>query len=177
MDTKALQLTPTLCADDLLAIAELYIEAFPAVERRPMRAMVGLLSRDECHFHRIMRGDDTVGLMHLWDLPTVCLCEHFAVQPDLRGHGIGEWAMHQVMASTPKPIVVEVEPPTSSITARRIQFYERLGFSILTEHYLQPPYDASLPPVPLYLMSSKGLGPNAANDVASSIHRIVYGRD
>ena len=71
MDTKALQLTPTLCADDLLAIAELYIEAFPAVERRPMRTMIGLLSRDECHFHRIMRGDDTVGLMHLWDLPTV----------------------------------------------------------------------------------------------------------
>ena len=39
-----------------------------------------------------------------------------------------------------RPIVLEVEPPTTETARRRIAFYERNGFSLCERAYVQPPY-------------------------------------
>lgn len=52
------------------------------------------------------------------------------------------------------PIILEAEPPDQSdIAARRVRFYERLGFALNKYKYLQPPYSSGEHPLPLSIMS------------------------
>lgn len=166
---------PTRSAEDLLEIAELYVESFPASERRPLWAMLQLVRRPECHFSRIMLGETTVGMLHLWALDGFYFGEHFAIMPQWRGQGIGAQAV-QFALDTYRRVVIEVEPPRDEVSARRIAFYERMGFSIIARDYVQPQYIASLPPVPLYLMA-RWPGGEACLDVdemVQQIRRVVY---
>ena len=73
--------------------------------------------------------------------------------PTLRGGGLGRRILDAFIRQAGQPIVLEVEPPTTDIAARRIGFYRRCGFR-LWEHrtYMQPPYAADLRRSPLLLM-------------------------
>ena len=52
------------------------------------------------------------------------------------------------------PVVLEVEIPDPPIPKRRIAFYDRSGFRIAHDDYVQPPYIDGLPSVPMFLMST-----------------------
>ncbi len=50
------------------------------------------------------------------------------------------------------PVVLEVEMPNNPTAIRRIHFYERLGFSVLSHKYAQPPYEGDSFLLPMQLM-------------------------
>ena len=49
-------------------------------------------------------------------------------------------------------VILEVERPEDEMSRRRIGFYERCGFTLCKQDYLQPPYRKGGEAVPLYLM-------------------------
>ena len=49
--------------------------------------------------------------------------------------------MGELISSTEKPIILEVERPVSQDAVRRIDFYESLGFHLNVFDYIQPPID------------------------------------
>ncbi len=132
--------------------------------------------------------------------------EHLATVPAVRGKGYGAQIIELLRAQyADKPIVLEVEPPvdgtldvdtiqspssydiiqssSNDITHRRIRFYRRCGFELWKDkEYIQPPYSAELPSVPLLLMSCDSLdGRNHLDEqrdfdcVKTEIHSEVYG--
>lgn len=112
-----------------------------------------------------------------WELDKFTYIEHFALSHHLRGKGMGSSILKDFMKENKRPIVLEVEPPTDSISRRRIHFYERLGFTLFHWNYQQPPYRPSDDFLDLLLMTNSPellQNENGFQLVKTDIHRRVY---
>ncbi|MGM9865461.1 MAG: GNAT family N-acetyltransferase, partial [Muribaculaceae bacterium] len=111
------------------------------------------------------------GLVTVWEFDGFSYVEHFAVQPGLRGAGVGSWVLSQLR----EPVILEVEPAGSTPEAeRRIRFYERNGFRVLDVQYVQPPYSPELPELELKLMLRGDI--EDIDAVIKTIHKNVYNK-
>lgn len=148
----------------------IYEESFPAEERRDWHQ---LPEDDAFTLYGIYDdGDVPLGLLTAWDFGEFSYIEHFAIDGRLRGKGMGA----EVLASVPGVLLIEVELPESGeMSRRRIAFYERNGFRLLDNPYVQPPYGPGLPEVPLRLMS-RGQVPDIDRAI-TTLHSRVYGKD
>ena len=73
-----------------------------------------------------------------WIFRDIHYIEHFAVNPEIRGHGLGTELMHEYLKQVKTSVVIEVEAADTLIARRRIAFYERLGFALSDIEYIQP---------------------------------------
>lgn len=157
---------------ELTAIEKLYTEAFPPEERRPWSSLAG---DGNPELRSIVRDGELAGMISYWHFGTFAYVEHFAIDPSLRGGGTGSEVLTELRRRLGGPVVLEVERPADSnpMAARRIEFYRRNGFHVLSYDYIQPPYAPGLPSVPLLLMSTdQSIAPA---DVAATLHSEVYG--
>lgn len=134
---------------------DLYEEAFPTTERRDKNGFMGKMLH-EPRFHCTAFIHDTIfaGFLTYWQFDSFLYVEHFAISEKLRGNNLGGKVLSQFVKETSLPVVLEVEIPDTPIAKRRIAFYERHGFRIVHDDYVQPPYIDGLPSVPMFLMST-----------------------
>lgn len=139
---------------DLERVLDLLEEAMPADERRIRQAQRELILKDAYRLS-VLRGEDDIlqAFLAYWELPGFTYVEHFAVDKALRGHGIGQQMLAELLQRAHKPVVLEVELPETDIARRRIGFYERSGLHLNPYPYLQPPLQGGFPPLPLRVMS------------------------
>lgn len=140
--------------DDLDVVWDIFTEAFPPDLRRSFDEQKGLL--DHLNYKLVPKygnGRSPVGFISLWDFEKFVFVEHFAVKKGLRGRGYGRRIMKDLLMHSGKSIVLEVEKPATNIDARRIKFYNGLGFRLNQYKYQQPSYWAGGKPVELLLMS------------------------
>ena len=138
---------------------QLYCNAFPKEEVRPMSYHAAALSKEAFHADALLDAetDQFIGLLFWWDLHRVRYIEHLATAPTLRGKGSGKEALEQFINENDKPILLEVEHPDCEIATRRINFYKRLGFALSPLAYKHPPYWAeSKDFVSLAIMTTQG---------------------
>lgn len=136
-----------------LNIFKLYSQAFPLSERRSWGGLELELINENCFNAQVLlQNDKFVGFLNYWTFERFLYIEHFAVSSDLRGKGIGTEAMKMLMEQTKLPILFEVEMPNTVLAASRIRFYERLGFSVLSHYYAQPPYEGNGFILPMLIM-------------------------
>lgn len=170
----AVELHP-LRHDDVARAEELYVASFPEAERRPWPQIYGPEALPEIHMMGIYEGDEFLGILSYWifDDAGFAYIEHFAVDPTKRSRGIGGKALAALDGvCNGRPVTVEVEPPTESDAARRrLEFYERCRYTVISEDYLQPPYQPGLPSLHLFLMADK---PVDVKTVIKTLHRQVY---
>jgi len=122
----------------------LYATAFSPSERRSWSALEHELSYEKrFHVHALLKNDHFVGFFNYWVFERFYYIEHFAVTSKLRDQQIGSEAMGIFKNQVKLPILFEVEMPNDPMAVRRIRFYERLGFSVLSHYYAQPPYDGN----------------------------------
>lgn len=146
--------------------------SFPKDERRNFNAHFGEFK--DPHFRSLVqeKNDNIEGLMNYWQLDGFVYLEHFAVAKELRGHGLGSTLMETLYQIVKCPIILEVEPSETSVTAsRRIDFYKRLGFYLNEYEYYQPPYHKNEKPLRLMIMSKPS--PLSEPEFAE-IKRILY---
>lgn len=159
-------------------IEQLYIDSFPADERREFSVVKSLLDSPDTAFRIIaaMDGNDFVGFFGYWEWDDMRYIEHFAVDPQKRGGGIGQKMLADFAALAPTPIILEVEHPFNDMAARRIGFYQRCGY-ILHDNikYIQPPYDPSKQPLELYLMTKGEIKLTEDSELIKRIKKEVYG--
>ena len=133
----------------------LYINAFPPSERRSWAGLEHeMLYEKRFHPHALLQNDEFVGFFNYWTFERFFYLEHFAIIPNLRNQHIGSEAMGIFMEQVNLPIVFEVETPNNPMATGRIHFYERLGFSVLSHDYAQPPYEGNGFLMPVLLMSN-----------------------
>ncbi len=120
----------------------IYAEAFTGSERRTRREQMRVMRDPSYRFSAIMHGDVVVGVLAWWELPGFCFVEHFAVSSAQRSGGFGRRAMDLLQTHVACPIVVDVAPfGTDRHAARRVAFYNRLGFSYSGQSVMLPAYE------------------------------------
>lgn len=136
MDQK---LTP-LKTIDFDLFYNLLKRSFPVAEFRSRSKERQLLN--QANFTVLTRydlsGKKIDGFIAEWSFNDFLFLEHFAVDPNLRGRGIGSALLSNYLEQAKKPVLIEVESPTTDLAVRRIHFYERLGFSLSSFGYVQP---------------------------------------
>ncbi|WP_379164204.1 GNAT family N-acetyltransferase [Paenibacillus sp. sgz5001063] len=137
--------------DEIYAIME---ASFPDTEIRTFMGQKALLDHPCYQLHTELDTEKRLqAFLAAWEFPELSFVEHLAVHPKVRGSGIGKKLMQTYLSGSDKPVVLEVELPESEIAARRIGFYERLGFYLNPYDYVQPPLREGQADLPLRLMT------------------------
>lgn len=137
--------------DEIYAIMDV---SFPDTELRTYEEQQALLNNP--HYRIICETDELnkiSGILAVWEFDEFRYVEHIAVNPAIRGGGIGRKMMEMYIAQSTKPVLLEVEPASDELTQRRIGFYERLGFHLNTFPYVQPPLRKGNADLELNIMS------------------------
>lgn len=137
--------------ENIFALME---ESFPESERRTYAGQKELLA--DQHYRLLTETDNNnqiVAFIAAWEFPSFRFIEHFAVDPILRGSGIGGKMLTAYMIESKKPILLEVEYPDTKLAQRRIDFYERLGYHLNSFEYVQPPLHKEQDNLALKIMS------------------------
>ena len=156
---------------------QLITAAFPPEEYRPLEEL-RLYTDNKPHFYNniIFHHDTPVGFITYWDFDKFYYVEHFATNPALRNGGYGKRTLEHLCEVLKRPIVLEVERPVEEMAKRRINFYQRHGFTLWEKDYYQPPYKEGDDFLPMYLMVHGNL--DAEKDyegIRHKLHTIVYG--
>ncbi|SHG12513.1 GNAT family N-acetyltransferase [Pedobacter caeni] len=159
----------------LTFIKTLYEDAFPPHERRDWVSLLGLVpDTEEMHLDLVYAAEQYIGLITWWEIEGCCFIEHFAIDAALRGQNYGARVLNHYKEQIPGTIILEVEHPEDSFAVRRIAFYERLGYHILTLPYRQPSYADPKQSFPFLLMSNRILSDQEASPLVEKIKSKVY---
>ena len=162
----------------LQSILSLYIDAFPADERREWTVTDDICDfidshADRFHIITIEHEDRFAGFVTYWDFSSHIYVEHLAIIEEMRSHSLGTQLLQHLIDTISPDILLEVEHPTPPEAVRRITFYRHRGFTLRDDiPYIQPPYSPRLSPTPLILMTHGNVSPD--DDLIATLKRIVY---
>lgn len=166
---------------DLEFVEKLYIESFPANERRPVLGMHHIMQDDSRYEVLLLVNQDEVrvGFYTLWTFDDFHFLEHFAVSPEQRNNGAGSEALKSLFEYTTLPLIGEVElPEISEFALRRLNFYKKNGFKAWDMEYAQPPYVDGFDSVPMVMLTYRDIDfPKAFDYVKKTLYREVYQKE
>ncbi len=166
---------------DLEFVEKLYIESFPANERRPVLELHHVMQDDNRFTVYLLINEEDVrsGFITIWNFGSFLFLEHFAISPEQRNGGAGTKSIEALFAQTTLPLVGEIELPESSdFAARRYKFYKKNGFDIWDLEYSQPPYIEGFDDIPMKILTYRDLGfPDNFEFVRNTIYKNVYKKE
>lgn len=150
-----------------------YESTFPIDERRDENQFLALLDNPDSFIFTVKNDDTHVGYVILWKLATCHYLEHFEVFEEFRNLKLGSQVITDLQEKFGN-ILLESEPSNlDEIAARRINFYLRNGFSIVSEDYIQPSYGPGKSSINLFLLSNFTL--ENVKKIEQELQRKVYG--
>ncbi|MGA9212230.1 GNAT family N-acetyltransferase [Kaistella sp.] len=149
-----------------------YENTFSEDERRDRVQFLALLEDPDCFIFSVKNDEDFVGYLILWKLSDFYFLEHFEVFEEFRNLKLGS----QILAELKEKfgnIVLESEPKDlDEMAERRINFYLRNGFSIISEDYIQPSYGDGKNSMNLFLLSNFPV--ENPGEIEKELHSKVY---
>ena len=117
----------------------LYEESFPITERRKLEDHKRAFK--DSHFHPLSVWEDgqLMGIVFYWEWDSYRYIEYLAVSPELRGNGYGFQIIKHIRDSQ-HTIILEIDPLENELSVRRLQFYERAGFTLTPYRFMHLPY-------------------------------------
>ena len=117
----------------------LYEDSFPIAERRKLEDHKRAIEDPLFHPLSIWENDKLVGIVFYWEWSTYRYIEYLAVSPHLRGQGYGFQIVKRIRDSE-HTIILEIDPLVNELSVRRLQFYERAGFTLTPYRFMHLPY-------------------------------------
>ena len=149
-----------------------YESTFPEDERRDESQFLALLDNPDSFIFSVKNDETHVGYVILWKLEDCYYLEHFEVFEEFRNLKLGS----QILAELKEKfgnIVLESEPShLDEMAERRINFYLRNGFSIISEDYIQPSYGPGKNSMNLFLLSNFDV--TEVQVIEKELHTKVY---
>ena len=168
----------------LPTVLGIYENSFPENERRTISNILRQIDyNSDYNFFVVLEDDFPVGMASVWVInQRFIYIEHLCVDQTRRSKGIGSKAMNLLKDKSPFPIIIEVEKRLDTMTEeqannceRRLKFYNRHGFVLSSQDYMQPPYTPALHEVPMNLMEANGtLLTTDFDGVKKDIYKTVY---
>ena len=159
-------------------VYELMSQSFPTSEYRTYDGQLDLLSNPLYQLYgRFNEKKQMDGFIASWEFSCFRFVEHLAVNPTLRGAGIGsKLVIDYLRKDLNKTVVLEVEPPHDEMAQRRIGLYNKLGFQVNNYTYAQPALREGGAELPLLIMSYPALlSPIEFDHVKHVLYSKVYG--
>ncbi|MBP9636895.1 MAG: GNAT family N-acetyltransferase [Bacteroidaceae bacterium] len=141
----------------------LYEEAFPLEERRDREQLFTLIEKEGRMFFCAIEADSKLnlsesilcGFLIYWKFPEFYYLEHFSVFSHLRNLKIGKKTLSLIEKELPMLRLLEVEPAANELSTRRVSYYQRSGYEILTKEYVQLSYRGEESSLRLWIMGSE----------------------
>ncbi|MBQ9806961.1 MAG: GNAT family N-acetyltransferase [Clostridia bacterium] len=167
-----------ITAEDFESLYLLIKTSFPPTERRTKEGQRALFDTEKVYQVYGSKNEETSAVeafLAVWELDSVLFLEHFAVDPNLRGKGLGSRLLCELAGMSDKPLCLEVEPPLNDIAKRRIEFYKRNGFFLNEYPYIQPSLAKGQPPIPLMVMTyGHAVDQNGFEKIRDELYKRVY---
>lgn len=157
-------------------VYDLYTASFPTYARRSWAELASVFSKKQNFNCCSLRNEDGfVGLICYWNFEKFVYIEHLAILPDLRNKGLGTEFIKAFIKENELPLVVETETPRTQIASQRIHFYERAGFYMISNFYMQPPYEGGQVLMSMLIMTTDYHYVNKHfNTIKNAIYKEVY---
>lgn len=123
----------------------------------------------------IFDGKEAVGFIGYWQLDDFVYIEHFAINPSMRNRNYGSRSLRQFCTEAKRPVVLEVELPETELAKRRIGFYERNGFILWPDRYIQPAYKPESASLEMRIMAYGAMQASDFGRVRDLLYTNVYG--
>lgn len=130
-----------VCKNEFNKVYEVIEKSFPLSEYRTLEEQFVLMDLPYFNAMVIEDEDVLVGILVEWQLEHAIYLEHLAVNPEIRGKGLGSTLMSEYLAQAERTVVLEVEDIDTDIAQRRIGFYQRLGFTLSDVSFKQPSFE------------------------------------
>ena len=157
---------------------QIYETSFPEDERRNFDLLKALDGKSDFDFFVITdKQANAIGIISLWSFKEFIYIEHFAIQQNERGKGIGSSVLSYLANKYSKSVLLEVELPENDLAKRRIAFYQRHGFAIQPYDYTQPAYDKTKQSLPMIVMIKADfeITKRFFDSAIATIYKEVYG--
>ncbi|WP_419868900.1 GNAT family N-acetyltransferase [Chryseobacterium sp. CT-SW4] len=166
-------LTITLSDDYLVqSIYHSYSNTFPESERRNYDQFIKLFSHPNVKVIAVLNESQAIGYLILWELSNYIFVEHFEVFEAFRSQKLGSHITGYLFKNYPR-IVLEIEPEHLGEDAkRRYSFYQKNGFHLIDEMYVQPSYGEGKKTLDLWLLAN--YTPENLKETKDEIYDIVY---
>jgi len=152
---------------------ELYEKSFPVAERRKLEDHLRACENELFHPLSIWENDQLIGMVFYWEWSNYRYIEYLAVSPELHGHGYGSQIIKEIRDSE-HIIILEIDPLINELSVRRLQFYERAGFTLTPYRFVHLPYRLDGVPQELLILSySKMITKEQHNDFLNFIDNHV----
>ena len=139
--------------ENVQSVWSIYENSFPAHERRTWADYARLCANEPRFVPSILcTQGHKVGLLWYWQFAEFVYLEHFALAKEVRNQGMGGIFL-DIFLKRHTNVILEVEPPETSITCRRIGFYQRHGMVLQPWVYTHPGYGQKETPHLLQLMT------------------------
>lgn len=149
-----------------------YSTTFPEDERREWSQFIKLFEHSNVKVISVLNDTENIGYLIIWELTNYVFVEHFEVFSEFRNQKLGSHITDYLFKNYPR-IILEIEPEHLNDDAkRRFSFYQRNGFNLIDEAYVQPSYGEGKKSLPLWLLAN--YSPENLNEVKEEIYDIVY---
>jgi len=149
-----------------------YSTTFPDDERREWSQFLKLFDHPNVKVISVLNNSENVGYLIIWDLKNHVFVEHFEVFSEFRNQKLGSYITDYLFKNYPR-IILEIEPEHLDDNAkRRFSLYQRNGFNLIDEMYVQPSYGEGKNSLKLWLLAN--YTPENLEEVKDEIYDIVY---
>src|SRR5690606_20222875 len=133
-------------------IFDSYCSTFPEDERRDWSKLITLFSNPKVKIISVLHEAKNIGYFNIWEITNYTFVEHFEVFPEFRSQKLGSNITGYLFENYPR-LILEIEPGDLGDDAkRRYSFYQRNGFNLIDEMYVQPSYGEGKKPLNLWLL-------------------------
>ena len=131
---------------------KLYEMSFPVAERRKLRDHIRACENEYFHPLSVWENNELLGIVFYWQWDNYRYIEYLAVAPELHGRGYGAQIIKHIRDSE-HIIMLEIDPLINELSVRRLQFYERAGFTLTPYRFMHLPYRLDGAPQELLILS------------------------
>lgn len=177
LERKIYQLMKEIDQSIFDQVYDLMAVSFPKNEYRTYHGQLELLSDPKYQLYGKFNDENRIdGFIAGWEFSSFRFVEHLAVNPMIRGGGIGsKLVIDYLRRDLNKTVILEVELPEKEIAQRRIGLYKKLGFYVNDYEYTQPSLREGEDEIPLLIMSYPALlSPVELDHVKHMLYTHVY---
>lgn len=117
----------------------LYEESFPTAEKRREEDHIRAFENNLFHPISAWEANELIGIIFYWEWNQYRYLEYLAVNTELRGKSYGSQLL-RYLSDKGHTIILEIDPLINEISVRRLQFYERAGYTLTPYRYMHLPY-------------------------------------